>query len=158
MKTTRKYIHIFKERLKLRDNTNVREDVKRMNPSYCFDMGINWENYFGKLAVSTKVEHMYPLGPSNLVYCEFSFIFIPNRKACICALRERTRRFIVAIFKIVKNWNQPNCLSTTATINKVLYFHILSADTVRWAWTNNSFMLQRRWISQKYWMKEDTSF
>lgn len=52
IKTTMKYLYIFKERLQLKDNTNVSEDMKQLNLSYCDGENINWENYFAKLFIN----------------------------------------------------------------------------------------------------------
>lgn len=52
IKTTMKYLYIFKERLQLKDNTNVSEDMKQPNLSYCDGENINWENYFAKLFIN----------------------------------------------------------------------------------------------------------
>lgn len=52
IKTTMKYLYIFKERLQLKDNTNVSEDMKQPNLSYCDSENINWENYFAKLFIN----------------------------------------------------------------------------------------------------------
>lgn len=119
-------------------------------PKYFYIVGerVNWFKHYGKLSVSTEVEHS--IAYEAATPCLFIYPIEMNSNV---HWKTRTRMFIAALLRVAKNRKPPNA-HPEEWIRTLWYTHTMEYDTIR---RINELPLHKttRWISQtKCWGEE----